>query len=246
MLRDFLIGSDYDGTTGNTFAKGPGIITVKEAYRLAIERVLGEDYAEKFVKGGGHRNRSPLEIMKDLVPDAKPDDLRRYERESTNYRIKLLRTQIGKKLPNGKEWGGPIDGFAETWTAVNELKRSHSNLKTAIISAGHTAFIAQFFEHYGLQLPDAMVTADVLSEACLSIPPEEQAKPAVMPMRLARVLTGVSDDAKILYIGDDPTKDRLFAENSGAEFVLVKPGREAESWQEFLMKVENAVNACTL
>ena len=58
---------DFDGTAFDTFAPPPGGIGVKEAYELAVEELFGVRGLQFYRDAGGLQNRSPREVVTDIV-----------------------------------------------------------------------------------------------------------------------------------------------------------------------------------
>ena len=216
--------SDFDGTMADT-STPPGGLGVNEAYIRAITKLLGEEAAAQFEAGGGHHHRTPAEIVMALRPTLGQNKVERLAQEVTGLKLDILIGQIGMELSDGHRWPKPIAGFSATWLGA------HESTGTAVISAGHTAFIKKWFEVQGLPPPDCMITTEVLHN--MSIPLAEQAKPSPLLMRLAETtlahLRGPLG-AKI-YVGDAPV-DREFARNSAVPFVSVEPGQENAGWQK--------------
>lgn len=232
--RPFLFSSDFDGTIALTSEVLPGGTDVNGAYAQAIESELGDEAALAFRGQGGHSHRTPLEIVQAVAPGLSQDRLIRSTDAVTNGKLEILLDQIGKPMADGVLWPRPTDGFTDLWQAINDAQESGVVLPTAIISAGHTAFIEAWFDKC-LQLPrpDSLITADVFRGLSLSIAPEAQAKPSPLLMHLAQVSLGfdMSTTPPTIYAGDDPIKDGGFAKNCGVEFILIEKGKERPAWQ---------------
>ena len=107
---------------------------------------------------------------------------------------------------------------------------------------------------YGLEKPDIFVTDEIVRGIVPNMSAERRGKPAPIPMVLAKRMWldiyGVShsvlrNDAmapdindRIIYIGDDPEKDRGLATNSHVDFIWVDPASPRLAWQSMQRYVE--------
>ncbi len=236
-----LVGVDFDGTGFLTSEAGPNVLTVDDAYRLAIEETIGSDVAARFE---GHGHRTPAEIVAALVPDSSFEESRDIERRIIEQKLAALTGQIGVRLPDGALWPRPTEGYAPLWDRLSREKQLGRSVTTAVLSAGHTDFIARTFDTHGLEQPDILITDDVLVDLCLAdVPPELRAKPAPLILTLARLawltrlgvkahehetLSGMND--RIIYAGDSVEKDGGLAQAHGVAFVLIPSEAAASAW----------------
>ena len=142
----------------------------------------------------------------------------------------FVRAKIAIYIPEIRMWPSglwpiPCDGI------VNCLKRIISrNVPWAILSSGHEFFIKETFNLWGAEYPKIMVTDDDLRGSLLRL--KERSKPhkAVFDFLLDRWkrqdprIAGI-DTNQIVYVGDDPNKDGLLAQNTGTRFVWYNPNR---------------------
>lgn len=151
----------------------------------------------------------------------------------------VLLGQVGTALPSGALWPRLTDGFAETWSQIS----AEPSVGTAIISAGHEAFIAKTFQVHSLPRPGDVVTDDVVIQAGYGdFSPEERAKPNPLIMGLTfqrwrqarQILISEVSGSNILYVGDDPYKDGRLASNSrvGFELLVPTPQESRRTWKK--------------
>ncbi len=239
-----LLAMDYDGTTNLTSEEAPGIATVNDAYTEAIDGVLGTAAAQTFIGQGGHQHRTPAEIVLGVNPDMSTWEAAEASQDITRLKLDILIKQIGKELSNGEKWPRPTPGFVKMWEGLHADRQAGAVIDTAILSAGHTEFIAKSFEVHDLQQPDILVTDDILVDFGLGyIPPDLRAKPTPLPLTVAKLLwlgrhglqahqSDVIQDInqRIIFVGDDPVKDGGLAESAGVDFVLVEPDTSYCAW----------------
>jgi hypothetical protein len=241
-----LLAADFDGTTHDTFEAPPDGIGVDEAYRIGIERVFEFDKnaVARYEAEGGHGNRTPAEIVHSLAATAMPENLDRLTEELVRIKLDLLCAQIGMPLDDGQTWPRPVPGFTDFWSSVYEAREEGENISTAILSAGHAPFIRKAFHSSGLQLPDILVTEETIRGLNSSLPPDKLAKPAVMPLLLAKtqwlnfygldmtsVAAGPQIGDQITVFGDSLPKDGGLAKNSGVNFVHINPEDPAAGYE---------------
>lgn len=77
-----LIAMDFDGTVANTFSAPSSGIGVCEAYMYAVEETFGLAALEKYVAEGGLRNRAPVEVVRQLAPDATKTEKQKFKQSS--------------------------------------------------------------------------------------------------------------------------------------------------------------------
>lgn len=248
-----LLVADFDGTTHNTFESPDGGVDVDEAYRIGIVRVFDfdKDALMRYEAGGGHRNRTPAEIVHELAPKSTPEGLQRLTEELVEVKLELLLEQIGKPIDGGERWPRPMPGFIDFWDSVQKARDQGRDITTAIISAGHAPFIDRVFEESGLEEPDIMVTDETIRGLNSPLPPDKLAKPSVMPLSLAKIqwlnLYGLdipSEEVdppiggRITLFGDSLEKDGGLATNGGVHFVHISPENPAAGYEELSRHLE--------
>lgn len=237
--RPRLLCPDYDGTIALTSETGPGIMSVNDSYAEAIDGLLGKDSAQSFIDSGGHGHRTPAEIISSLI-DAPQTTISNFANEITATKLEILVNQIGRPLPGGETWPRFTEGFYWMWLTLSD-DRSLS-VDTAILSAGHTEFIKKTFDNKGMPQPDIIITDDVLTELGYgNLSGEDRAKPNTPMIDLAETIwlgrnkipTGIVNRAvDIMFVGDDPIKDKGLAENAGVAWRLLKPTNSREIWYD--------------
>jgi hypothetical protein len=237
-----LLNFDYDGTAFNTGEPAPGGGDIDAAYAPPIAEYIGQAAADDFLENGGHRHRTPTEIVHSLVPDARTDQLERLSDKITQGKLEILMGWVGLPLPDGTQWPRPIDGFTDTWEAIYAARQKGQPIGTAVISAGHTRFEQKTFDIHDLPQPDIYLTEDVMKGLALNLPLEDQVKPSpfltditrlLFSQRLRRTHPHLRDTPiDQIHIGDDPIKDLRLARNSHIDFVLVEKNNPAEAWKK--------------
>lgn len=239
---------DFDGTEFDTFEQSPNGIGVNEAYKIAIEKVFffDKDALVKYEAAGEHRNRTPAEIVLSLAPNSTPQGHEKLTRALVDAKLECLLDQIGKPLADGEPWPRPLPGFLECTKKVTAAKQAGELITTAIISAGHNAFIKKCYDVHELDYPDIMVTDETINGLYSMQPLEKLTKPSVMPFWLVKTqwvnlfaksgqefaeLMSMASNNRMLYIGDDEKKDKVLAENAGIAFVLVDKKNSITSWR---------------
>lgn len=244
-LSPSLFASDFDGTKFLTSESADDILSVDDAYAVALDSLLGPNIADKFLEKGGHLHRTPAEIILSLCQDMSANDTEVAANVLTKIKLDVLMDQVGKPLADGALWPRPTDGFTDLWSV---LPQSDGLITTADISAGHAPFIHRVYDQHGLQRPDLVITDEFLV-ADLDLgdtPPEERAKPAPLLLEVAKSLwleqlgskaLLLAEDEElmlhsIIYVGDSKEKDGGLAENCDIEFVLLEPELSVENWAE--------------
>ena len=238
-MSHYLIALDYDGTAGNTFVESPRHINVDMAYSLAIAQLFGHKGLEIYRGEGGHHNRAPTEIVDALLKKGcyqsalSPDKL-------TERLIQLkLDVLLDEVSP---EWPMPCYGFLNFWQTLEELRSTDGiDLRTAVISSGHEAFIRKTFDVWGVSQPDYLVTEDDIRPRRYPSEQERRFKPGCLSLAIAHrkwlVDTrgdGYSADIAasskpfMIYLGDDDKKDGGLANKARLPFGLFKEGARYE------------------
>ncbi len=238
--RQRLLCADYDGTIALTSETGPGIKNVDEAYAEAIDGLLGVECAQAFIDEGGHNHRTPAEIVGVLIPDATTTVVEQFANEITTTKLEILTDQIGKPLPDGATWPRFTDTFHWMWMTLNEDPAYTDTVDTAVLSAGHTSFIKKTFDDKELLQPGIIITDDVLVELGYdNLSAADRAKPNTPMLDLAETIwrgrnqlqaTAINRAIDIIFVGDDPVKDRGLAENAGVAWLYLHPAQASEVW----------------
>jgi hypothetical protein len=227
--------SDFDGTMARTSQIPEGGVGVDGAYHAAIAARLSHDEAIEFDQSGGHKNRTPLEIVSSLRRNLSDDEKRRLARGVAFDKIDILIGQIGSRNSDGSLWPQPTAGFSELWNTVSEVRSKQlRRIGTGVISAGHTEFIIRWLEKFDIERPDVLVTADAIGELAVLLPADEQSKPNPLPLNVARsiLFSKYGDNVNpIVYVGDDPVRDGGLAASTGSEFVHVDETNAEEAWR---------------
>lgn len=224
--REIALVSDFDGTIANTFETPVDGFDVNGAYELAIKDTLSEEIAQKFVDNGGHHHMTPSEIISTLLPTESIERIATISRQVVGKKLEILLGQIGAKLSDGARWPRPVDGFMQTWKVADEQQTPR-----AVVSAGHTEFIRKWFDVFNTPFNGVVVTDETVEAMHRGMLALERAKPNPIMMDIARAGMRYDVGAPLVYAGDDNNKDRLFAENSGARFVLIEPNSIQSNWQ---------------
>ncbi len=239
---------DFDGTMYETFEADPSrqIYGVDEAYRIAIEEVFyfDKDALRRYIDDGEHQNRTPLEIVNSLAPDCTLAGLDRLTGELVGAKLNVLAGQIGRELQDGELWPRPVPGFLEHWQQVTAAKEDGAPISQAIASAGHASFIRKCLAQSKLVEPEIMVTDETIRGLNSSLPPEQLAKPSIMPVSIIKTLwlahhnqpsTLLGDPSlndRIIIVGDSKEKDGGLARNCDTQFIHISPDNPADGWHE--------------
>ena len=203
----YLLICDFDGTIANTFAPSPSNIGIGEAYRLAVEKLFGEEALKYYISAGGLRNRNPGEVVKNLQDQGFGEGVTAED---------LVHAKLGHLLQEiGPEWPRPCRGFVEFYKVIEEM----DGLEVAILSSGHTDFIKKTFSVWGLDPPQIMLTDDDFRGYNPPLPLERFSKPSPLLMDLIQEEWGGQRRHMVMF-GDDPSKDGELAQNAGVPFGL--------------------------
>ncbi len=230
-----LFAADFDGTLFLTSEPSPDGTTVNSAYFDAIDYHIGTDASAEFAETGGHRHRSPAEIVLSLVGIENAARVATLEGRITTTKLEILEGCIGQNLDDGVKWPRPMNGFLEFWANLQQARSSGYPIGSAIISAGHTSFISRTFQAHDLLPPDVLVTDDVRLGLGLTTPLDQQVKPAPFMLHQAQRVwieqySHSSSVPRTIYVGDDPVRDGGMAANAGVEFVLISQENASDAW----------------
>lgn len=215
-------------------------------YRNAVEEAYKEllDNAFNFFNSEA-RNLSPL------IPECKDKSLSWNADEPlttiaqmvVGRKLQYLLAEIGKDGEDGR-WPLPCDGAIEFLRTVSELQKEGISIDTAIISSGHETFIKKTLELWGLEPPTILVTDDDIRPRKYPTEISRRFKPGIFPLALAHYKwlgqqelinedpivfrkEAIRTRERMLYVGDDPSKDLLMAHRSNVHFFL----HPHTSWQ---------------
>jgi len=234
---------DFDRTIAQTFAPSPHGIGVAEAYQLAIIRVFGESTLALYQELGGLANRSPSQLVNDLiklVPSLEAEAMKRIEPDAPRGLIKkdaesviaemLVRFKMEILLAEiNEDWPKPCPGFLTFAKTMRELSQDGITLEPAIITAGHRQFIKKTSRVWGIVCPRVMVTDEDIRWRKRPADVQERVKPAIFPFKLAvaawqHQCKQELDPSKIVYFGDDREKDGGLARNAGVLYGWINNG----------------------
>lgn len=148
-------------------------------------------------------------------------------------KLSRLMTEIGTMTSCGSKWPEPCKGVMEFVNFLRELKNDKYNIRLAILSSGHEEFIRRTFAVWGLNYPTVTVTDDDLRgreypDSHQRVKPSatlfdllhlawaESNHKAIEPLRLLNFVRETRP--RMMYIGDDHSKDGKLAEASGVPF----------------------------
>ncbi|HMI09471.1 MAG TPA: hypothetical protein VK497_03710 [Candidatus Saccharimonadales bacterium] len=252
--RARLIAEDFDDTAFRTFEKSPSGVGVAEAYTLSIEDMFGSEALSAFLSGGGLRNRAPIEVVQQLAPDAKNEELNRLVQELTETKLNILMGEIGTRFLDGSLWPRPTEGYLDLCAMIEAARQEGQLIDDAIISSGHEPFIEKTFKVWSIDIPTHVIATETTQRIVVDLEeaPENLIKPSPLLMGVARSMwaqgygvkiparNGLSNDEKrrIVYVGDDLVKDGGLAENSGVAFELIDPANSGQTWQRVASRLQ--------
>ncbi len=206
---------DFDGNMARTFDPSPNKIGVNEAYCSAMENLFGNNGKRAFQRAGGLQNRAPIELLK-AVQEQGLEIIGSLEDAAEKLVSAKLSILLGEISP---AWPMPCLGYAEFNAELYQLRQNGSDIRLAILSSGHLAFIEKTLRMWESQWkhpvfwPDAILSDDDLRH--LPIPVEKKVKPSAFLFELIREKMGAGT---FIYFGDDPEKDGRLAVAAGVPF----------------------------
>jgi 2-hydroxy-3-keto-5-methylthiopentenyl-1-phosphate phosphatase len=209
-MNKYLFVSDFDGTIAQTFESTPDGMDVHKAYERAIHDVLGDAGLYYYRNSGGLKNRSPGELVRDLLTGPTVNFLldnarsftKRLVREGetvswsmsnttktitdllTRQKLGYLMSQIGRDMGDGETWPRPCEGYEAFHAEIKDLKEE-GLAEFAIVSTGHTEFLKRTYRSWGLQTPSIMITEDDMARRRYPQEPERRTKPSTYPFAMA-------------------------------------------------------------
>ena len=156
-------------------------------------------------------------------------------------KLAYLLREIGAHDQNDKPWPLPCEGALYFLRSLELLKEKGVPIDFAIISSGHESFIRKSLGVWIVPQPDILVTDDHVRLRQFPKEAEHKFKPGVFPVALAHFQwikkqglsasreTGCDTRARIMHIGDNPTKDLVMADKAGIKSNLLYPFTPWES-----------------
>lgn len=236
--------ADFDGTIARTQEPSPNGMTVDRASRLAVQETLPE-FTKQYDEQGGLNNRAPIEVIRDLLPDATPAEHEEFCGQYIAAKLGYTRTEIGARFSNGDVWPRLIPGYRDFHKKVQRFPYTDHML----FSSSHEYDVRLIYEAWGLEWPlifatEAMSAQAIKHEVALPVKPspllvdfalEEWREvgdiDATIPDRLLRENT--------VAIGDDLMKDGTGAVLSRIAFVLVQGNekQQEEAWDYYAWRL---------
>jgi hypothetical protein len=234
-----VFATDFDGTYAITQEQSPSGINVATAYEIAVKSIFGHTGIRQYKSLGGLRNRAPGEVISELAPTLSDHEIRQKTEDLIQIKLSLLEKQVGQRLPDNSFWPRLAPGFKPVWEAISAA----SDIKTAVVSSGHTGFIERFHDLHEIEYPFVMVTDDDMRPLGQYLPQERIVKPSPILLDKAyfeialRKGLDISDlidsfnPSSVVYAGDDTHKDGTLAYNFGARYIHIDPDHYLSSWQ---------------
>lgn len=238
-----FVGLDFDGTMAQTFLPSPHNISVNEAYCGAIDAVFGLDALTKYQQEGGHCNRAPIEIVRQLAGDANAA-------EQTTLLKQLDEAKLGILLPEiGPSWPLPVPGFASFSKKIEHMQAEHP-VDVIVTSSGHDAFIRRTLDVWGIFRPSAIVAQELIQQIAnahgetMPFKPDQRviSYAAAVWHGLYRITSGVvppssKERQRMSYVGDGAV-DRELAANAQIAFHYIDASAPEVSWQRVSENIE--------
>lgn len=246
-----LIAMDFDGTVANTFSAPSSGIGVCEAYMYAVEETFGLAALEKYVAEGGLRNRAPVEVVRQLAPDATKTEVQTKLAELDAAKLRVLMDQIGPT------WPEPLPGyldFAQRMTVLNQRSGSEP-VTEGIISSGHAPFIQRTYEQWGVRAPAFILAQEAIAANAkregIPLPSKPDTRLMLYAYNCWRALHNQQptdyieheDVQHIRYIGDDMVKDGMLAHHLGIRFHWLTLPKAARVWGRLAFEIEQTQSA---
>jgi hypothetical protein len=238
-----LLAKDFDGTVAMTFEKPKSGIGVEEAYQEAVLELFDAPTLQKYIDANGLRNRSAPEVIIELAPDATESEQAELTEKLIALKLDTLTRQIGTAALDGGIWPRPSEGYLDLHRRIELARHEGQLVNDLIISSGHEPFIRKTYETWGIQPPDYIIAEEATRElTAIGLPIEQLVKPSPILMdagySMWRQDYGLEpttlllnpDRDRIVYVGDDPSKDGDLAKNSDVEFVWLDKENPAKSW----------------
>lgn len=245
-----LLVKDFDGTVAQTFEKSPNGIGVSETYVLAIESMFGVNAIDQYLEAGGLRNRAPIEVVQELAPDAKGDELNQLVDQFNGTKLGVLLEEIGSLFPDGTVWPRPTAGYLDLRERIEAARNAGLLIDDLVLSSGHESFMRKIYHVWDVGLPTYIIDEETARQQAGDLTVEQLVKPSPVLMDIAHNtwrkgygLPEVSghipgERGRIIYIGDDPDKDGELAKSSGVDFVLLEADRSESAWRAVAKRLQ--------
>jgi len=154
-------------------------------------------------------------------------------------KLSYLMDEIGSRLEDDCMWPRPCKGFIQLLNAVRELRSEGIDVQCAIISSGHELFIRRTFESWGYDLPPIVLSDDDMRGKTYPVDFKQRVKPSPYLFDLVQaewISEGIlfssyarhiemfrESRQRMIYFGDDLSKDGELAKNAGVPFGLFDP-----------------------
>ncbi len=233
-----FVGEDFDGTIVDTFTRPKDGYSVESAYHIAVGTVFGPPDLEKYKREGGLGNRAPLEIVRQLAPDADAGETDKLHQQLVATKLEVLESQISAT------WPEPTKGFIE-FTAKLRRTQAEQPIDDVIISSGHESFIRKTFEKtLGITPPKIILAQEAIQRMAANHDESMPTKPSPKLMVYAydqwqqsygqneQKVIGKHDCERMCYVGDDDEKDGGMARATGVAFYHLVPENAEVVWQK--------------
>ena len=222
-----LTAADFDNTIALTAEPSPAGVGVNEAYELAIDTVFDSDQLSIYRQNGGLRNRAPLEVVSELMPDAYATEIKTKEHELNKAKLDVLLGEIGTRFANGQLWPRPVPGYLEFRERLHDSRDEGIRVDDAVISSGHESFIKKTFDVWAISYPTHIVAVETLDRVGRGYAVKPSSEVMDVTRGFWRIGYGLpfwqdasaEELSRIIYTGDDPVKDGGLAANSGVSFI---------------------------
>lgn len=239
-----LVAADFDNTIALTFKAPPSGVGVAEAYEIAVEETFGTSGLKAYLSQGGLQNRAPIEVVRDLVPDADADETIPMLTQLDTIKLEVLVAQI---TPS---WPEPTDGYIQFTKALGDINsEAPGRITQGVVSSGHNPFIERVYEAWGVETPDFILgqepIAALASAEGIAMPTKPDRQLMLYAYNLWRTLRQLDpvaefsqgDKPHMRYVGDDPIKDGKMALDCGIAFHLLEPRRSGSIWRSILSEI---------
>ena len=241
--RDRFVGYDFDGTQALTSVPSPNNVTVESAYEVAIGGIFGSKALDTYRAMGGLRNRAPVDVVRQLAPDA-------YDAEQAELLTRLDSAKLDVLVAEiSPQWPQPTNGYLDFAHRLQASRNLGAQITDATISSGHKSFISRTFDAWGVPQPTIMLAQEAIGAMAAANKMKIPTKPSITIVRFAhnawRALYGLSPVSvipfetaiRMNYIGDDSDKDGLMARNAGVPFRLFRLGEAENTWNSLAQEL---------
>lgn len=240
---DRFIGYDFDGTVALTFTPSPHNITVASAYDTAIDHVFGASALAGYHASGGLGNRAPIEIVRQLAPDASNTEQAELLGQLDSVKLAMLLEEITG------QWPQPTNGYLRFARYLQAARQHNNQITDAIVSSGHKPFITKTYEAWGIETPSIILAQEAISAMAAAENIATPTKPSTTILRFAHTLwrshfgflptmrIPIDELARMKYVGDDEIKDGQMATDAGVEFYLLNPSNSNHTWERLALNL---------